>query len=141
MRERDTQNLTICDSCGLEQFHSGEPIDLRARQLLSERDIACDTIRARRITNDDFRNFDWILAMDKGHLAHLTAHASQETREDKRAAIALFLDKTEQGAEVRDPYYGDKADFRRMLDDIERGVHDWLDFFAKTHAQRPERKA
>ena len=129
MRARDTQNLTICDSCGLEQFHVGEPIDLRARQLLSENDIACDTIRARRLKETDFRDFDWILAMDKGHLAYLRAQAPQ----DADAVLTLFLDKTEQGAEVRDPYYGDKSDFRRMLDDIEQGVHAWLDFFAKRH--------
>ncbi len=138
MRARDTQNLTVCDSCGLEQFHTGEPIDRRARELLSARDIPCNTIRARRLKDDDFCNFDWILAMDKGHLAHLKAHA---TGDDARASIALFLDKTERGAEVLDPYYGDKACFQRMLDDIEQGVRDWLDFFANTNETRAESKA
>ncbi len=176
MRARDTQNLVVCDSCGLEQFHTGEPIDARARQLLIERDIPCEQIRARRITADDFQNFDWILAMDKGHLAQLKAQAQQATLEDNptpsrvvprvvpRAVLALFLDKAETeteilasagaGAEVLDPYYGAKADFQRMLDDIERGVRGWLDFFAEkenlpenrpqnfeAHAPRPESKA
>ena len=153
MRARDTQSLTRCDSCGLEQFHVGEPIDARARQLLLERDIPCETIRARKLTSDDFRAFDWILAMDRGHLAYLQAHAPQPCAQkhdaarggERCAALALFLDKTEAGAEVRDPYYGDKSDFRRMLDDIEQGVRDWLDFFAQEksrgHAQRPENKA
>ena len=156
MRARDTQNLVVCDSCGLEQFHTGEPIDARARLLLAERDIPCDQIRARRITDNDFQTFDWILAMDKGHLAQLKAQAQLATLEDKhtppRAVLALFLDKaatevlTGAGAEVLDPYYGDKADFQRMLDDIERGVRGWLDFFAKkstlpAHAPRPESKA
>ena len=143
MRARDTQKLIVCDSCGLEPFHVGEPIDLRARQLLAERDIPCDTIRARRLQDDDFQNFDWILAMDKGHFAHLQASAPQEKRQ---ATLALFLDQTEKGAEVRDPYYGDKGDFKRMLDDIEQGVRDWLGFFAQTEkipedARPPENKA
>ena len=142
MRARDTQNLTLCDSCGLEQFHVGEQIDRRARELLSERNIPCDAIRARRLKHDDFYNFDWILAMDQGHLAHLKMQArrendqehsqehSQKNQGSKRATLALFLDKTSPGAEVLDPYYGAKSDFRRMLDDIEQGVRDWLDFFA-----------
>ena len=78
--------------------------------------------------------------MDQGHFAYLKAHAP-ETDCDKRAALALFLDKTTPGAEVRDPYYGDKSDFRRMLDDIEQGVHDWLDFFANTNEKRSASKA
>ena len=52
------------DSAGTHAYHSGEPPDRRSMAAAARRGIELDGIRARRVTDEDFERFDYILAMD-----------------------------------------------------------------------------
>ncbi len=140
MRKRDVGKLVDCDSCGLESYHIGQSIDERAAVALLRRDVDGSSLRARQLQASDFENFDWILAMDHGHLSYLREqHPRAQAGSDfslLEPRVVLFLDKLEgrHGLDVLDPYYGSRQDFENMLDDIEKGVDSWLSFFASLSA-------
>lgn len=109
----------LIDSAGTHGYHVGEPSDSRAIQAASKRGINMSKIRARQLISTDFDTFDYIVAMDKGHLSILNSTA----KESQKKKISLFLDHSNQGfLDVPDPYYGDLKEFEDVLDILERGM-------------------
>ena len=100
-------------SAGTGDYHVGEPPDRRAQAAARRRGYDLSAIRARQVTPDDLRRYDFVLAMDRGHLAALE-------RLDPAAGgrISLFLDFAAGAAtrDVPDPYYGAGDGFERVLD-------------------------
>ena len=111
--------ITI-DSAGTNADRRGAPPDPRAVAEAARRGIEIAPRRARQLSSDDFRRFDLILAMDRGHIATLSRLAP----DSGRAEVRLFMDFAPEGspAEVPDPYYGELADYDYALDLIEPGV-------------------
>lgn len=101
------------DSAGTHGYHVGEPPDPRARQVAREGGAPIDDLRARRVSQEDFREFDLILAADRGHLREL----AQLQPEGARAQVELILPFSgafAANSDLADPYYGDLADFREV---------------------------
>ena len=112
------------DSAGLEKYHVGDAPDRRACRRASLRGYDLSALRARRVTMDDFKRFDLILAMDRGHMEQLS-HMCPEPYRDK---LKLFLSYSEQFADrdVPDPYYGNDKDFDRVIDMCEEALSKLL---------------
>ena len=113
------------DSAGTHAYHSGEPADRRAHAAALRRGFSLEGIRARRVTDDDFEIFDYILAMDEDNLMVLQEWAPAELR----SKVRLFLEFAEsrQENEVPDPYYGGAAGFERVLDLVEEASQGLLE--------------
>ncbi len=113
------------DSAGTHAYHSGEPADRRAQAAASRRGFSLEGIRARRVTDADYENFDYILAMDEDNLVVLRERAP-ESRLNK---VRLFLEFAEsrRESEVPDPYYGGAAGFERVLDLVEEASRGLLE--------------
>lgn len=114
------------DSAGTHTYHLNEPPDRRAQAAAERRGFTMSHLRARRIQEDDFERFDYIIAMDRDNLAILIDQADEQ----HHGKIRLFLDfSTGQEDEVPDPYYGGAAGFERVLDlveDASRGLLETL---------------
>lgn len=119
------------DSAGTHDYHVGEPPDPRTLRAARARGYDLSTLRARQICRDDFRRFDWILAMDRGHLALLERMRPLEAH----AQLALFMAQSRAfpNYEVPDPYYGGREGFEQVLDLIEDGAAGWLDWLEARH--------
>lgn len=102
------------DSAGTHAYHEGKKPDIRARNLAKLHGYNFDYIRARTVTESDFAEFDYIIAMDQQNLAELRTRCPTEYR-DK---ITLLLDyhDEERGGEVPDPYYRDLKQFELVFD-------------------------
>lgn len=125
VKEQGHEHEFIIDSCGTHGYHVGEPSDLRAVKAAQLRGINMDDIRARQISSDDFQEFDYIIAMDRGHESILKNIALQEHHNK----ISLFLDhSTQKTIDVPDPYYGDIQGFEEVLDVLEEGMGGLLRF-------------
>ena len=113
------------DSAGTHAYHSGEPADRRAQAAAARRGFSLDGIRARRIREDDFDRFDYILAMDEDNLLLLQDSAPDE----QRNKVKLFLEfaEAQRENEVPDPYYGGTAGFERVLDLVEEASRGLLE--------------
>ncbi len=106
------------DSAGTHGFHIKEPPDPRAQEHGRRRGYDLSTLRARRVSGEDFEVFHRILAMDEGHLKWLHNAAPGETR--ARVELLMAHARRHPGqAEVIDPYYGSALDFERVLDLVE----------------------
>ncbi|MEX2495176.1 MAG: low molecular weight protein-tyrosine-phosphatase [Woeseia sp.] len=104
------------ESAGTHAYHIGSPPDLRAQAAAERRGVALGKIRARRIADEDFEVFDYILVMDRENLDGLL----QRAPEQHHRKIHLFLEFAGGGAaEVPDPYYGGTSGFERVLDLVE----------------------
>ncbi|MEX2122563.1 MAG: low molecular weight protein-tyrosine-phosphatase [Woeseia sp.] len=106
------------ESAGTHAYHSGAPPDRRAQAAAERRGVTLSNIRARRITDEDFESFDYILVMDKDNLGELLERAPEE----HRSKVRLFLEfaGTGRAAEVPDPYYGGASGFELVLDLVEQ---------------------
>jgi protein-tyrosine phosphatase len=113
------------DSAGTHAYHVGDPADRRAHAAAARRGFSLEGIRARRVADEDFDRFDFILAMDEDNLMELQERAPDE----HRSKVRLFLEFAESRHEneVPDPYYGGSAGFERVLDLVEEASQGLLE--------------
>ncbi|MGH8800641.1 MAG: low molecular weight protein-tyrosine-phosphatase [Casimicrobiaceae bacterium] len=104
----------VIDSAGTNDHQLGQRPDPRALAAARQRGYELGKLRARLVSADDFKRFDWILAMERRHLDHLEALRPPAYQ----GHLGLFLALAADGAEtdMPDPYYGETADFERVLD-------------------------
>ncbi len=115
------------DSAGTGGWHVGAPPDARATEAARRRGLTLDGA-ARRVTPDDFAEFDLILAMDRDNVEALKAVAPDDPG---RAKVRLLreYDPASRGApdlDVPDPYYGGPAGFDVVLDQVEAACRGLL---------------
>jgi protein-tyrosine phosphatase len=116
------------DSAGTHAYHVGNSPDPRAQEAALRRNIDLSQQRARRVSAEDFKKFDYIIAMDTSNRQDLLSicPAGFEDR------IYLFLDFAEcEEAEVPDPYYGQGRGFEIVLNLVEEAAVGLLDHIRK----------
>jgi protein-tyrosine phosphatase len=109
-------HLTV-DSAGTHNYHPGEPPDVRTLAHARARGYDLSALRARAVTETDIERFDLLVVMDDLNYSTLL----HRTPESHRAKVRRMMEfAPEVGVrEVPDPYYGEKADFERVLDLVE----------------------
>jgi protein-tyrosine phosphatase len=120
-REAERAGLDVeVDSAGTGDWHVGHPPDRRAAAVARRNDLDIGHLRARQVTPDDFRRFDFVVALDTANLDDLNAMRP----DDARAELALLLDYVEgrQGEAVADPYYGDESHFDVTWNEVTEGA-------------------
>ncbi len=112
------------DSAGTHGFHAGEAPDARAQAHARRRGIELGDQRARQVRREDFRYFDFIVAMDRDHYRELERMAPP----DAAGRVELFLRYAPECGqdEVPDPYYGSGDGFETVLDLVEAGARGLL---------------
>lgn len=122
------------DSAGTGAWHVGNPADPRASEHAALRGYDMSALRARQVSENDFAEFDYILAMDNSNLADLQALCPK----DYQGQLQLMLDYLPQDfpnalAEVPDPYYGGDEGFELVLDLLEAACDNLLDDIKQRH--------
>lgn len=102
------------DSAGTHAYHVGEPPDPRAQRAASKRGIDLSSLRARRITVEDFENFDLLLAMDELNLSMMRELCPPELAPKVRRLMEFTSGRGHD--DVPDPYYGGSNGFEYVLD-------------------------
>ncbi len=118
------------DSAGTHGYHIGAPPDPRSQQTALARGVDLAGLRARRFDTNDFIDFDYVVAMDRGNLADMLALRP----DDARARAHLMLEFAPEGGrdEVPDPYFGD-AGFDRVYDLIDAAARGMLADIRERH--------
>ena len=113
------------ESAGTHDYHIGDAPDPRSVRHAKRRGYDLSELRASQVSRADFDRFDYILAMDRGHLRILRSLAP----ENARAKVGLFLEPSTRwtGEDVPDPYYGGPEGFEQVLDMVEEAAARWLD--------------
>lgn len=120
------------DSAAVTGEEIGNPPDPRALTELTRRGVAMPVHRARRVTPDDFTDFDLVLGMTASHV-----HALRRMAPDTVDTIGLLMDFADgpSGVDVPDPWYGSAKDFTHAFDMIERGVDGVIRRFRHVNAK------
>jgi len=104
------------DSAGTGSWHVGQPMNPMARQALASRGYDGSPHRGRQLDASWLAERDLFLAMDAANLATLRRMAGRA--DDGR--IRLFGEvgglSATHGGEIPDPYGGDEAEYRHVLD-------------------------
>lgn len=116
--------LVEVDSAGTHDYHLGRPPDARAQRAALQRGIRLADLRARQAGAEDFRRFDYVLAMDRDNLRLLSALCPPGYEQRLRLLMDFAPDLGLR--EVPDPYYGGTSGFDRVLDLVEAAAEGLL---------------
>ncbi|KAI1488287.1 protein-tyrosine phosphatase [Biscogniauxia mediterranea] len=115
------------DSCGTGGYHTGDEPDSRTLSTLADHGITNYTHTARRIRDSDFRDFDYIFAMDQGNLSDLERWHNRKNAAGK-AKVMLFGEFSGTGRKevVQDPYYVGRDAFEKAYEQCKRFSENFL---------------
>lgn len=111
------------DSAGTHAYHVGNPPDRRAQDAALKRNIDLSEQRARRVSAEDFTEFDYVIAMDESNQSDLLS-VCPAGYEDRVHLFLNFADNNE--TEVPDPYYGQGRGFEIVLNLVEEASEGLL---------------
>jgi protein-tyrosine phosphatase len=129
---RGLQDDFLIDSAGTGAWHAGSPPDERAVQAARARGIELHGA-ARQIRDEDFEDFDLILAADSANLRDLRRAAPDDAAAAKVHLLREY-DPSAAGArdlDVADPYYGGPRGFDHAFDQIYAACAGLLDSIAR----------
>lgn len=112
-------------SCGLGDWHVGQPADHRALAELKSAGYDGSSHRAAQL-GSQHADADLFVAMDAGHARGLV---SSGIAEEKISLLRAFDANSAPADEVADPYYGDISEFVLTRENIEAampGLLEWI---------------
>ena len=124
-------HLIEVDSAGTHAYHVGNPPDSRAQDIARRRGFDLSSQRARKAQSEDFKNFDYLVAMDQDNFHGLMSICPV----GMEGKIHLLMDYAPafRTREVPDPYYGGDAGFERVFDMVEAAASGLLDELKRRH--------
>jgi len=127
--EAGLESSVVVESAGTHAYHVGEPPDPRALQAAKRRGVEIGDLRARQVTQDDFREFDLILAMDWENLALLQQQCPKAHKH--KLHLLMRYAGEHDAATVPDPYYGGPEGFNTVLDYVEDACQGLIEVVRK----------
>lgn len=112
------------DSCGTSNYHIGDQPDARTVANAKENGLILNH-KARQFEKKDFREFDYILAMDNSNLGNIKILDMTNEFGDKVGLMRDYDDEA-PGADVPDPYFGGPKGFQNVYDILERSVTKFI---------------
>ncbi|GHU85782.1 phosphotyrosine protein phosphatase [Bacteroidia bacterium] len=113
------------DSAGTYGGHSGQKADARMREAAEQRGYNI-THLSRKLTIDDFDNFDLLVVMDDENYYNAKNMAYTKSNINKIVKMADYLTKYTID-HIPDPYYEGKQGFNYVIDLLEdacQGLYD-----------------
>ncbi|WP_211439178.1 low molecular weight protein-tyrosine-phosphatase [Corynebacterium glutamicum] len=123
--EAGLEDNIIFSSCGMGNWHVGQPADKRALAELKSAGYNGDTHRAAQLGPEHMRA-DLFVALDSGHAGELAATGVPN---DKIRLMRSFDPESNPTDDVADPYYGTSQDFvltRENIEDAMPGLLEWV---------------
>ena len=114
------ERQVVADSAGTHAYHVGDGPDLRAQQAVRRRGADISQLRGRKVADEDFERFDYILVMDGDNYSKLIQRAPAHHHGKIRRLLSFS--RKYPNLDVVDPYYGGTQGFEENLDMIEDAV-------------------
>jgi protein-tyrosine phosphatase len=132
LRREGLADEVSVDSAGTGNWHAGSPPDGRAQKSAGFRGIDIGGQRARQITPDDCKLFEYVLTMDEENYRVVSALCAGS------AVVRPFLDFApgSHEREVPDPYYGGPDGFDHVLDLVEEASEGLIEDIRARHLDR-----
>ncbi|HEV2741869.1 MAG TPA: low molecular weight protein-tyrosine-phosphatase [Rubrobacter sp.] len=130
VRREGLEGEVEVDSAGTGDWHAGQPPDERALESARSRGLDISHLRARQVTPEDCRAFDYVLTMDEENYRAVSALCGGN------AVVRPFLDFATGSPEreVPDPYFGGPHGFERVLDLVEEASEGLIEDIRSRHS-------
>ncbi|WP_316244944.1 low molecular weight protein-tyrosine-phosphatase [Oceanobacillus jeddahense] len=116
------------DSCGTGDWHLGEPPHSGTKSILDQQGISYDGMQSRLLRSDDYKQFDYMVAMDQNNFSALTRSNNHEGTVIVK--LMEFVEDIEED-DIPDPYY--TGDFYQTYRLVSEGCHGLLQFLKEKH--------
>jgi protein-tyrosine phosphatase len=116
----------VVDSCGTGDYHKGETPCPNSIKVAFEHGIDISSHRARAITKEDFKKFDFIVALDESNISNLLKMGAPKEKLYKLGSFGY------DNQDVPDPYFFDGfKGFEKVFLMIESCVHTLIEEIQK----------
>jgi protein-tyrosine phosphatase len=119
------------DSAGTSAWHAGEAADSRMRKVAKDRGYNITSL-SRKVTPDDFSNFDLIIAMDDMNYYDLLDMAKTEEEQNKIHKMTSFLKRKDYN-HIPDPYFGGSKGFDLVIDLLEEASNGLVEYLTEKY--------
>ena len=109
------------ESAATSREEIGNDTHYGTKQKLDEMDIPCTRRKARQVTMDDYRNFDYLIIMDENNARNLRLIIDDDV--DHKVYKAMMF--VGESRDVKDPWY--TGNFDETYDDISRSCDALLE--------------
>ncbi|MBN9461125.1 MAG: low molecular weight phosphotyrosine protein phosphatase [Burkholderiales bacterium] len=133
VRQAGLDEVVRVGSAGTHAFHLGEAPDRRAQAAALKRGYDIADVRASRVKEKDFEEFDMVLAMDWDNLAQLQQLAPKSSHH--KLQLLMRFATEHESATIPDPYYGNVQGFELALDYIEDACNGLLELAKRRATQ------
>ncbi|MBX9852383.1 MAG: low molecular weight phosphotyrosine protein phosphatase [Cytophagaceae bacterium] len=132
--DKKLHNKVSCDSAGTSSYHIGEFPDERMCKTAAKYDIMLNH-RARQLVKEDFKTFDYIIAMDEKNYHNIKklADSGGETPRSYKVFMMREFDSMKDHHDVPDPYFGGIDGFEEVYSILTRSNKNFMDFLIKEH--------
>ena len=120
--KKGLDNLFQIASAATSSEELGNPVHHGTRQKLKEHGILTDGKRAMRLKQSDYRDYDYLIGMDKWNIKNMIRILDK----DPEAKIHQLLDFTGQPGDIADPWY--TGDFECTYRDVHAGCTGLLEY-------------
>lgn len=127
-KEGLTEQIQV-DSAGTGHWHIGEPPHQGTREILDNKKISYDGMKARQVKQGDWERFDYMIAMDDQNIKDL--HRIQKQTDDIEIVKLLDFVKDSPVHNVPDPYF--TGDFNETYALVSQGCKNILQHVKKQH--------
>lgn len=123
VKKSHLENNFYIESCATSDEAEGCRVHSGTAKILKELGIDFSKKVARRITAEDFKNFDFILTMDNQNLRNL-GNFKHLYSNNNNVKVCKLLDFTNNPRDIADPYY--TRNFNLTYNDILEGLNAFL---------------
>lgn len=120
------------DSAGTSDFHIGELPDERTLACAKRHNLTIQH-RGRQVNRTDFRDFDYIIAMDDNNLRNLNLMKERYRFSEKQVFLMRSFVEGGDGLSVPDPYYGGEEGFEEIYRILDEAIDSFLNLVKETH--------
>ena len=120
IEEKHLSHLFYVDSAATSTEEIGNPVHPGTRRRLAAAGIPCGGHKARQMTRQDYKDFDYLIGMDSWNIKNILRIVGS----DPEHKVYRLLDFTDHPRDIADPWY--TGDFDATYRDIREGLEALL---------------
>ncbi|MDF2513843.1 MAG: low molecular weight protein-tyrosine-phosphatase [Herbinix sp.] len=127
VKKKGLSDKFIIASAATSTEEIGNPVHPETRKILSTYGISTEGKRAIQMTRADYKEYDYIVAMDQRNVINMGRIIGQ----DSMNKVKRLLDFTSMSGDIADPWY--TGDFDLTYQDVYRGCEELLETICKKY--------
>lgn len=125
IRKQGLESQIQTASAATSREEIGNPVHYGTRKILKQLGISLDGKRARQMTREDYRIYDYLIGMDDWNIRNMMRILGS----DPQKKVRKLLDFSGSGRDIADPWY--TGNFDETYRDIMEGLNALLDEIKK----------